>query len=184
MEPGQTIPLPLSALTHPIISYVLQFRPRTATDPNEYSWSSVVEKQSQSEVSGGADKFSEICVSTLTESDVFLYCSQQNGSSSNSSEGLWFCLSIQAKQIGKDVHSDPIHDWDLIVDSPLSVTNFLPLSTEYAVISKQLSGESKTSSEGTLVPGGIVKVYNADLRDPLYLSVLPRGGWEQIHVLF
>lgn len=184
LKPGHTLPLPLSGLAHPVISYVLQLRPKYSTDPNEYSWSSVVEKQSQSELSGRAEEPSEICVSALTESDELLYCSQQNGSSSNSFPGLWFCLNIQAKQIGKDVHSDAIQDWNLIIDSPLSITNFLPLSTEYAVIGKQLNGESKTSSQGTLVPGETVKVYSADLRDPLYFSILPQGGWQQIHVYF
>ncbi|ONK73416.1 uncharacterized protein A4U43_C04F31270 [Asparagus officinalis] len=181
LKPGQTIPLPLSGLAHPVISYALQLRPKNTIDPNEYYWSSVVDKRNQSEFSGRAEGPSEICVSELTESDELLYCMQTNGSSSNNSPGLWFCLSIQAKQIGKDVHSDPIHDWNLIIDSPLSVTNFLPLSAEYAVIEKKQNGQSQASSKGTLIAGETVKVYNADLRDPIYLSVLPQGGWEPIH---
>lgn len=181
LEPGHTIPLPLETLTHPVVSYVLQIRPMISSDLNEYSWSSV-EKRNQSEFSGKVKECSEICVSALMESSELLYCRRQNGSSSNDSAGLWFFLSIQARQIGKDVHSDPIHDWNLIIDSPLSVTNFLPLSTEYAVIDKKETGESKTSSQGTLLPGETVKVYNTDLRVPLYFSVLPQGGWEAIHV--
>ncbi|KAJ6828337.1 uncharacterized protein M6B38_362940 [Iris pallida] len=181
IKPGETIPLPLSGLAHPVVSYAFQFRPENTSDAKEYSWSSVVEKHSQTQVSGETKESPEIYVATLTESDGLLYCSPVNEHSSSTASGLWFCLSIQATQIGKDVHSDPIHDWNLIINSPLCITNFLPLSTEYTVTGKQFSEENGTSSQGVLAPGEAIRIYNADLRDPLYLSVIPQGGWMPLH---
>lgn len=180
LKPGHTVPLPLSGLVHPVISYVLQLRPKHTSNAEVHSWSSVVERHRQTQFSGRTQEAPEICVSALIESDELLYCSLQDGSSSSIASGLWFCLTIQATQIGKDVHSDPIHDWNLIIDSPLCITNFLPLSTEYAVSNKQ-SEDNSNSSQGVLTPGASIKIYNADLRDSLYLSVLPQGGWQPLH---
>ncbi|XP_073111690.1 uncharacterized protein [Elaeis guineensis] len=181
LKPGDTMPLPLSGLAHPIISYVLQLRPQNSIDRREYSWSVVLKKHDQTEISEGHEESPEICVSALTESDSLLFCSQIDGTSSKLSQGLWFCLSTQAKEIGKDMNSDPIHDWNLIVNSPISLVNYLPFSAEYSVTVNQLSEENNTCSLGTLGPGETVKIYNADLRDPLYLSLVPEGGWQPIH---
>lgn len=183
LKPGDTMPLPLSGLAHPVISYVLQLRPKNSIDGRECSWSVVLKKHGRTEISGSHEESPEICVSALTESDSLLFCSQIDGTSSNISQGLWFCLSTQAKEIGKDMNSDPIHDWNLIVNSPISLVNYLPLSADYSVAVNQL-GEENTCSQGTLGPGETVKIYNADLRDPLYLSLLPEGGWQPIHVCF
>lgn len=180
LAPGHSIPLPLSSFVHPVISYVLQLRPEVSYEQKEYSWSSVVDKYVLNE-NLDSSKVSEICVSALIEADELLYCSEISEVSSDKDQGLWFCLSIQATQIGKDIQSNPIHDWKLTISSPLSITNFLPFAAEFAIFDKE-GGESTTCSQGTLVPGKPVKVYNADLRKPLYLSVLPQGGWDLIHV--
>ncbi|KAK9266873.1 hypothetical protein L1049_027132 [Liquidambar formosana] len=179
LKPGDSIPLPLSGLTQSGL-YVLKLRPSNINNPNEYSWSSVVDKPGQSEDSGEPKGYSEICVSTLNESEELLYCSQISGSSSHS-HGLWFCLSIQATEIAKDIHSDPIQDWNLVVKSPLSISNFLPLATEYSVLEEQASGCFVDCSRGIFCPGETVKVYNADVTKPLYLSLLPQRGWLPIH---
>ncbi|PKA53298.1 hypothetical protein AXF42_Ash010028 [Apostasia shenzhenica] len=178
LEPGHTIPLPLSGLLDSVASNVLQLRPKY-NEQIEYSWSSVIVKHV---LSGSVDtpEDSEICVSALVEADELLHCSEISSPSSNKGQGLWFCLSIRATQIGKDIHSDPIHDWKLTISSPLSIINFLPLTAEYSVMCKP-GGECSSCSQGNLLPGKSVKICNADVRDLLYLSVCPLGGWELIH---
>ncbi|OVA12725.1 Pleckstrin homology domain [Macleaya cordata] len=186
LNPGDTIPLPLAGLTHPAATYILQLRPWNANERNEYSWSSVVGMHhSQSEVSRKTKDTSEICVSSFSESEELLYCTcnEMSGSSSSSgnNKGLWFCLSIKATEIGKDIRSDPIQDWNLFVKSPLSIINFLPLSAEFAVLELQANGQFFACSRGIFSPGETVGIYKADLRKPLYLSLLPQGGWQPIH---
>nr|DAD18267.1 TPA_asm: hypothetical protein HUJ06_019730 [Nelumbo nucifera] len=176
LKPGDTMSLPLSCLTHPG-RYIMQLRPWSTDNPNEYSWSSVVDK----EFSSQPKEVSEICVSTLAESEELLHCTQISGTSSNNSQGLWFCLSIQSTEIGKDIHSNPIHDWNLVIKSPLSITNFLPLPAEFSVLEVQGNGQFVASFQGIFLPGNTVKVYNADIRNPLYFSLLPQRGWRPVH---
>ncbi|PWA98621.1 pleckstrin (PH) domain superfamily protein [Artemisia annua] len=110
-----------------------------------------------------------------------LYCSEISGTSSNRSSGMWFCLAIQASEISKDICSDPIQDWNIVVKSPLSITNYLPLAAEYSVLEMQTTGHFIASSRGIFTPGETVKVMNADIRNPLYFSLLPQRGWLPIH---
>ncbi|XP_043697676.1 uncharacterized protein LOC122648528 isoform X2 [Telopea speciosissima] len=180
LKPGDTIPLPLSGVTHPGL-YILQLRPWNVNDPDEYSWSSVFDGNDQLDASGQPKGISEICVSTLTESEKLLCCTRVNNSSSNCGSGLWFCLSIQATEIGKDIHSDSIQDWNIVIKSPLSIINFLPLSAEFSVLERQASGQFIHCSQGVFLPGETVKIYNADLRNPLYFSLLPQRGWLPMH---
>lgn len=174
LKPGETVPLPLPALTHSL-SYVLHLRPLDPDGPREYSWSSVIDWPAKTENSG-------ICVSALTETEELLYCSEMSAASSNSSHGMWFYLSVQATEIAKDIHSDPIQDWNLVVKSPLSITNDLPLAAEFSVLEMQDSGHFLVCSRGIFFPGKTVKVYSADIRKPLYFSLLPQRGWLPIHV--
>ncbi|XP_058084436.1 uncharacterized protein LOC131232245 isoform X2 [Magnolia sinica] len=181
LKPGETLPLPLSVLTHPRLSYFLQIRPKNVSEPNEYSWSLALDRHAQSEVSGKSEEISQIYLSSIVESEKLLYCPQNDQNSSKNSQGLWFCLSIQATEIGKDIHSDPIQDWNLVITSPLSIINFLPLSAEFSVLEKQSSGQFIPCSRGIFHPSETVKVYNADMRNPLYFSLLPQGGWQPVH---
>ncbi|XP_057487524.1 uncharacterized protein LOC130773593 isoform X2 [Actinidia eriantha] len=180
LKPGETVPLPLLALTHSLL-YVLKLRPLDSDSPIEYSWSSVMDWPGRSEHTDKPKENSEIFVSALTESEELLYCGEMSGTSSNSSHGLWFYLSIQATEIAKDIHSDPIQDWNLVVKSPLSISNYLPLAAEYSVLQMQDSGHFLVCSRGVFCPGKTVKVYSADIRKPLYFSLLPQRGWLPIH---
>ncbi|KAJ4957745.1 hypothetical protein NE237_024856 [Protea cynaroides] len=180
LKPGDRIHLPLSCVTHPGL-YVLQLRPWNTNDLDEYSWSSVIDTHDQSEASGQPKGLLEIDVSVLSESDKLLCCTQLKASSSSCGSGLWFCLSIQATEIGKDIHSDPIRDWKFVIKSPLSIFNFLPLAAEFSVLERQASGQSIRCSQGVFLPGENIKIHNADLRNPLYFSLLPQRGWLPMH---
>ncbi|PNT67927.1 hypothetical protein BRADI_3g33740v3 [Brachypodium distachyon] len=178
LEPGSTVPVPLSGLSHPLVTYTLQLRPTIHNEPVQHSWSDVQERRSQTEFRN--EEILDICVSDLYESENLLFCSQIDGTSSTC-QGLWFCLSIEAKEIGKDVQTDPIYDWSIVIKSPLSLTYYLPISAHYTVSASRLDEEDTSCSQGTLNPGEVVKVQNVDPRNPLYLSLLPHGGWESVH---
>ncbi|KAK2995313.1 hypothetical protein RJ640_023827 [Escallonia rubra] len=180
LKPEETIPLPLPGLSQSR-GYILQLRPSNMINPNEYSWSSVTERPGQSDGIGRPKQNSEICLSSLTEGEELLYCSKGSESSSNSSHGMWYCLTIKAREIAKDIHSDPIQDWILAVKSPLSIINYLPLTAEFSVFEKQASGHFLACTRGLFSPGETVKIFNGDVRNPLYLSLLPQRGWLPIH---
>ncbi|KAK6251014.1 hypothetical protein SCA6_005019 [Theobroma cacao] len=177
LKPGDRVPLPLSALTQSGL-FVFQLRPSNLDGSDKYSWSYVVGKPGRLEVSGKPNGISEIYVSALTESEELLCCTQLSEASSNaSSHRLWFCLSIQATKISKDIRSDPIMDWSLVIKSPLSITNYLPLTAEYSILEMRASGHFIACSRGIFLPGRTVNIYNADTCNPLFFSLLPQKGW-------
>ncbi|GAB4857735.1 hypothetical protein Ancab_015642 [Ancistrocladus abbreviatus] len=176
LKPGDTVPLPLSSLTQSRL-YFLHLRPVNPGTEDEYSWSSIVEKPVESDNFGKPGENSEICISALQECEKLLYCASISGTSSNRSHGVWFCLGIQATEIAKDIHSNPIQDWTLSVKSPLSITNYLPLRAEYSVLEMQGTGHFVVRSRGIFSSGKTVNVYSADIMNPLFLSLLPQKGW-------
>ncbi|KAL4278350.1 hypothetical protein GQ457_03G021670 [Hibiscus cannabinus] len=181
LKPGDTVPLPISALTQSA-PFVLQLRPSSLDGSDKYSWSYVVRKPCQLQVSGKPKGTSEIYVSDLTESEELLCCSPLSEISSNaSSHKIWFCLGIQATVISKDIHSDPIQDWSILVKSPLSITSYLPLAAEYSILEMQASSHFIPCSRGISRPGRTVNTYNANLCNPLFFSLLPRRGWLPLH---
>ncbi|XP_073134921.1 uncharacterized protein [Henckelia pumila] len=178
LKPGEVLPLPLPCLASSA-SYVLQLRPSETTD--KYLWSSVMNMSTQSEDMDRSKDISEICVSNLAESEKLLYCSEICESSSHGLRGMWFSLSMQATEIMKDVHFNPIHDWAIVIKSPVSVANYLPFMTEISLLEMQTSGHFISSFRGVFSPGETVKVYNSDIRNPLYFSLLPQAGWLPLH---
>lgn len=181
IRPGEVVPLPLSVLTHSGL-YALQVRPSNLEQSEEFSWSSVMDLSGNTQDLGMPTENAGISVSNLSESEELLYCPVVGGTSSNSNRGMWFCLSVQATEITKDMHSDPIQDWTLVIKPPLAVTNYLPLTAEYAVLEMQANGHFLTCVRGIFSPGESVKAYSANISNPVYLSLLPQRGWLPLHV--
>lgn len=179
LKPGDTLPVPLSGLTQSA-SYVLKLKCVMTDGSDEYSWSSVVSRPGAPEVAHESE--SEICISALTESEHLLCCTQISSTSSEDGQKLWFCLNIQATEIAKDIRSDPIQDWTLVVKSPFSIANCLPFGAEYSVLDMQASGHFICRCRGVFASGETVKVYSVDIRNPLYFSLLPQRGWLPMHV--
>ncbi|MFS8029949.1 putative vacuolar protein sorting-associated protein [Helianthus anomalus] len=182
LKPGESLPLPLFGLVHSGL-YVLQLRPSFLNDHKDYSWSSVVDRHVLSEDVDIPKETSGINVSSLYESEELLYCSETSGTSTSSNRlhGMWFSLAIQASEISKDISSDPIQDWNIVVKSPLSITNYLPLTSEFSVLEMQTNGHFRACARGVFTPGETVNILNADIRNPLYFSLLPQHGWLPIH---
>lgn len=181
LNPGETVPLPLASLTSSECCCIFQMRPTEDNASMEYSWSSVLDVTKSAEVSAVPNEPFEIDVSDLKECQKLLFCRKECGSSSDDFQEVWFFLSLRATEIGRDVNSDPIEDWNLSVDSPLSITNFLPHSSEYSIF-EQSDQQLIPRSQGILQSGETARIYNADPRSPLYISLLPQGGWQPINV--
>lgn len=181
LRPGDIEALPLFGSTQ-LGSYTLHIRPSSLGNPIEYSWSSVVDRLGQSEDLSKEIVTSEIAVSALAETEELLYCNEITGTSSSGSQKLWFCVSVQATEIAKDIHSDPIQDWKIVVKSPLSITNYLPLAAEFSVLEMQTNGNFVVCSRGVFSPGKTLNVYNADIRNPLFFSLFPQRGWLPVNV--
>ncbi|CAI0538916.1 unnamed protein product [Linum tenue] len=180
LRPGETLPVPLRGLTQSAM-YILQLRPSNPGLPSEYSWSSVVDTSTQVKDSCGPRASTQLCLSSLVESEELLSCTQITGTSSGSSPSYWFSVSIQATEIAKDIRSDPIQDWMLVVKSPLSISNYLPLATEYSVLDRQADGHFVACERGIFSPGKTVRIHTADIRNHLFLSLLPQKGWLPIN---
>lgn len=90
-------------------------------------------------------------------------------------------MSVEATEIGEDVHLDPIRDWKLVLTAPLTLISFLPVSSEFSVLEKLSGGELSVRYRGVVKSGETIKVYSADLRNPLYFSLIPQGCWQLIH---
>lgn len=181
LKPGEIIPIPLPGLDQSA-SYLLHLKPVTIEATNQYSWSSVMDISAESQDLERSGELPEVCVSTLTESEKLLFCTEICESSSNSSRGLWFCLSIQAAEIAKDNQFNSIQDWTIVVKPPVSIANYLPLMAEISLLEMQANGHFLSCYRGVSGPGESVRVYDADIRNPLYLSLLPQKGWLPLHV--
>ncbi|XP_075505709.1 uncharacterized protein LOC142542773 isoform X1 [Primulina tabacum] len=174
LKPGEVLPLPVPCLASSAL-YVLQLRPSETTD--KYLWSSAMDMSTQAEDMDRSKEVSEICVSNLVESESLLCCSEIGESSSHGLRGMWFSLSTKATEIMKDIHFNPIHDWAIVIKSPVSVANYLPFMTEISLLEMQTSGHFLSSFRGVFSAGETVKMYNSDIRNPLYFSLLPQAGW-------
>lgn len=173
LKPGDILPVPLSGLTQSA-SYVLKLKCVMPDGSDEYSWSSVVSRPGEPEVARESE--SEICVSALTESEHLLCCTQISGTPGNN-KIYWFCLKTQATEIAKDIRSDPIQDWTLVVKSPFSIANCLPFEAEYSVLEEQADGHFVCRCRNVFGSGETVKVHTVDIGKPLYFSLLPQGVW-------
>ncbi|KAF3782527.1 Vacuolar sorting-associated protein 13C [Nymphaea thermarum] len=169
LKPGESIPLSLSSLTAPGIVEIL---PKSSSDESEYSWSSFSDRYIKSTEYGHPDEVPQFCLSSLVEAEDLLHCPFASGSSSEDANGLWFCLSTQATEIGKDIHSNSIQDWKLVLIPPLSFINFLPLSVELSVLERKPCGAFAIRSRGVLHPGEKTNVYSADMHNPLIVEVI------------
>eukprot|EP01018_Ginkgo_biloba_P007916 Gb_35998 [translate_table: standard] len=171
LRPGDITPLPVTCLSCSGFRYILQLKTHSLNYVDKHCWSHVLNYSTHTP---------NIYVSSLVETEELIYCPVKEASTSHSN-GLWFCLSVSATEIGKDIHLDPIKDWKVVCTAPLTLVSFLPVSSEFSVLEMGSGGELTVRYRGVIKSGQTSKVYHADLRKPLYLSLIPQGGWQPIH---
>ncbi|XP_057872719.2 uncharacterized protein LOC131078906 isoform X2 [Cryptomeria japonica] len=174
--PADMMPLPVACLNSFGPKYALQLKPQNFNGTDRYDSGKVL-------IYKGAQKYEKvphICVSSLVETEALIYCPAEVASSSSRND-LWFCLSVKATEIGKDIHLDPIRDWKLVLTAPLTFVSFLPVESEFSILEKLSGGELSVLYRGVIKSGQAVKVYCVDLQKPLYFCLFIQGGWQPIH---
>lgn len=182
LRAGDVTPLPAACLGRFGPKYILKFKPCSLNGVDEYLWSNVLNYRGRHDNTPKHENMPHISVSLLMETEELVYYSPaKNANKTTHRNGLWFCLSVKATEIGKDVHLDPIRDWKLVLTAPLTLINFLPVTSEFSVLEKLSGGELSVRYRGVVKSGETIQVYSADLRNPVYLSLIPQGGWQPIH---
>ena len=182
LRAGEVTPLLVECLGHVGPNYILKFKPCNLNGVDEYLWSHVLNYRGRHDSAPKHVSMPCIPVSLLMETEELVYTPAQEANATTHRNGLWFCMSVEATEIGKDVHLDPIRDWKLVLTAPLTLISFLPVSSEFSVLEKLSGGELSVRYRGVVKSGETIKVYSADLRNPLYFSLIPQGGWQPIHV--
>ncbi|WJZ96765.1 hypothetical protein VitviT2T_015418 [Vitis vinifera] len=65
------------------------------------------------------------------------------------------CLGVQATEIAKDIRSDPIQDWTLVVKSPLSITNLLLMAASSTKLATLVSLNLSLNEFESKIPKGL-----------------------------
>ena len=65
------------------------------------------------------------------------------------------CLGVQATEITKDIRSDPIQDWTLVVKSPLSITNLLLMAASSTKLATLVSLNLSLNEFESKIPKGL-----------------------------
>ncbi|KAI3684030.1 hypothetical protein L1987_84552 [Smallanthus sonchifolius] len=100
---------------------------------------------------------------------------------------LWCCPMTDSKQFWLSVGADAsviqtelnshVYDWKISVNAPLKLENRLPCPAQFTIWEKLNSGNTIERQRGLLSSRGVVPIYYADVRSPLYLSMSLQGGW-------
>lgn len=180
LEPEKSIPFPIASLRPSSPDYSIQIRPHETNGSGSYvyRWSDVVLCTRQSESRRKQKSSAQVSLHSLSEAEELLCCSKEDISSSESARSLWFCLDVQAKEIGMNSQLDPMKDWRIVIVAPLILFNFLPVSSEYAVLEKSSGTGLIVRERGVIALGKEAQVFCADIRKALYLTLTPQGGWQ------
>ncbi|MFS7909478.1 putative vacuolar protein sorting-associated protein [Helianthus anomalus] len=100
---------------------------------------------------------------------------------------LWCCPTTDSKQFWLSVGTDAsvlqtelnshVYDWKISVNAPLKLDNRLPCPAQFTIWEKLNNGSITERQRGLISSRGVVPIYYADVRSPLYLSLSLQGGW-------
>ncbi|CAM6102066.1 unnamed protein product [Calypogeia fissa] len=187
IEPGSSIPIPLSSINTKT-DFCVQVRPHT--DPIKYWWgrsigsaiaSSTGRSNEDSSQSGNKPKvtksgvpISAFLLNELEKTEELLLCLPAPGTGSRS---CWLNMEADASILYTELNT-PVYDWRLSVNAPLKLENRLPCKAEFIIWEKPREGNPVRKSQGVVSAGESIFVYFVDLRRPVYLTWLAQGGWK------
>ncbi|KAH7316123.1 hypothetical protein KP509_21G079300 [Ceratopteris richardii] len=182
LHPQEVVPLPISTLRGGNKNYGLRVRPQEAGLGSQsgdlFEWSSVFLCKSNLETKHKKNRIAELTLSSLNETEVLVNCSRMAGSSNKNMKRFWFILDIRAKDRGINPQVNPLKDWQIEIVPPLMLENFLPVRSEYIVQEKSPTNKFLVREKGVIEPGENAHLYNVDIRQGLYLTWIPQGGWQ------
>ncbi|GJS51010.1 hypothetical protein Tco_0624372 [Tanacetum coccineum] len=103
-------------------------------------------------------------------------------------DSLWCCPTSDGKQFWLSIGADasvlqselnsPVYDWKISVNAPLKLENRLPCPAQFTIWEKLSNENTSERQRGLILSRGIVPIYHADVRNPLFLSLSLQGGWK------
>ncbi|KAI5072395.1 hypothetical protein GOP47_0012501 [Adiantum capillus-veneris] len=183
LHPQESITVPITTLRPESPDYVFQIRLQEETGSNGQSdhlfeWSNFVCCKGHTEPKGKQKSNSEVSLHSLVEAEQLIQCCKEAGSSSEHLKSLWFVFDIKARDRGTSPQLDPLKDWQIEIVAPLVLQNFLPVSSEYTVLEKSSGNNLILREKGVIEPGQKAYLYGVDIRQALYLTWIPQGGWQ------
>ncbi|MCO5611230.1 hypothetical protein L7F22_065481 [Adiantum nelumboides] len=183
LHPQESIPVPIASLRPESPDFVLRTRPQEETGSNGQShnvfeWSNLVDCKGHTEPKTKQKSITEVSLHSLIEAEQLIQCCKDAGSSSEQLKSLWFVVDIKARDRGTSPQLDSLKDWQIEIVAPLVLQNFLPVLSEYTILEKTSGNSLILREKGVVDPGQKAHLYGVDIRQALYLTWIPQGGWQ------
>lgn len=184
LEPGCSFVLPWRSMSRDSDS-CLQIRP-SAHEDGLCAWGSPVglvsvsssvtndqgqQQSKESSVKQGKKMSSSLFQLNQLEKNDMLWCCPITDC-----KHFWLSVGADASVLQTELNS-PVYDWKISVNAPLKLENRLSCPAQFTIWEKLNNGNTTERQRGLLSSRGVVPIYYADVRSPLYLSLSLHGGW-------
>lgn len=161
----------------------LQIRPSSDHCQISYAWGRPVSVEKDSSSGDQASlsrqstlkhvnktQISPLRLDHLEKKDLLWCCPGSNG-------GLfWLSIGTDASVLQSDLNA-PVYDWKVSATAPLRLENRLPCSAEFRIWERLRDGKNVERQHGSVSSRGIVQIYSADIRNPIYMILFLQCGW-------
>lgn len=185
LEPGSSYVLPWRSMSKDSDS-CLHIRPSAENNEGVYTWGCPVglvsasvgtlsdqgQQSKESSVKQGKKmSSSSFKLNQLEKNDSLWCCPTSDG------KQFWLSIGADASVLQSELNS-PVYDWKISVNAPLKLENRLPCPAQFTIWEKLSNENTSERQRGLLLSRGIVPIYHADVRNPLFLSLSLQGGWK------
>ncbi|KAL0308081.1 UNVERIFIED_CONTAM: putative vacuolar protein sorting-associated protein 13A, partial [Sesamum angustifolium] len=161
----------------------LRIRPSSDNSQTSYAWGRPVsvEKDALSVDQGllarqsslkheNKTAISPLRLDQLEKKDLLWCCPGSSG------RLFWLSIGTDATVLHTDLNT-PVYDWKISASSSLRLENRLPCSAEFKIWERLKDGKNIERQHGLVSSRGIVHIYSADIRNPIYVMLFVQGGW-------
>ncbi|KAK4405432.1 putative vacuolar protein sorting-associated protein 13A [Sesamum angolense] len=161
----------------------LRIRPSSDNSQTSYAWGRPVsvEKDALSVDQGllarqsslkheNKTAISPLRLDQLEKKDLLWCCPGSSG------RLFWLSIGTDATVLHTDLNT-PVYDWKISASSSLRLENRLPCSAEFKIWERLKDGKNVERQHGLVSSRGIVHIYSADIRNPIYVMLFVQGGW-------
>nr|GEV02157.1 vacuolar protein sorting-associated protein 62 [Tanacetum cinerariifolium] len=185
LEPGSSYVLPWRSMSKDSDS-CLHIRPSAENNDGVYTWGCPVglvsagvgtlsdqgQQSKENSVKQGKKLLSSsFKLNHLEKNDSLWCCPTSDG------KQFWLSIGADASVLQSELNS-PVYDWKISVNAPLKLENRLPCPAQFTIWEKLSNENTSERQRGLILSRGIVPIYHADVRNPLFLSLSLQGGWK------